>query len=669
MKEIQEKIIRLRDELHQHNHRYYIEDAPIISDFAFDQLLEELQELEIQYPQFQDPNSPTQRVGGDVTKSFDTVAHRYPMYSLSNTYSKEELLQWEERIRKILGSEAVISYTCELKFDGASISLTYENGELVQALTRGDGIQGDAITTNIKTIKTIPLKLNGDYPPFFEIRGEIILPWEGFHKMNQERAALGEPLYSNPRNTASGSLKLQDSRLVAARPLTCFLYGLAGEQLPIDAQYQALQKAREWGFKVPDSARLVHSIDAVFDFITEWDVKRKDLPYEIDGIVIKVNSLSQQEILGFTAKAPRWAMAYKYKAEQATTVLEGVHYQVGRTGAVTPVAQLKPVLISGTIVKRASLHNADQIEKLALRIGDTVFVEKGGEIIPKITAVKIDERGAQENAVHFITHCPECGSSLEREEGEAQHYCKNEAACPPQQIGKIQHFISRKAMDIEGLGGETVSLLFHEGLLSNVADLYRLQKEQILPLERMAEKSVTNLLEGIEKSKEKPFSKVLFGLGIRYVGETVAKRLTKAFGSLDELQSASVTTLTAIEEIGERIAQSLVTYFSEPSNQHLLEALKSHGLQMEEVHEQRQFHSAFKGKRFVVSGVFEGYSREGIKNEIENLGGIIVSSISSKTDYLVAGEGMGPSKEAKAKKLNIPILSESDFIAFKGNTG
>src|SRR6056300_782886 len=669
MKEIQEKIIRLRDELHQHNHRYYIEDAPIISDFAFDQLLEELQELEIQYPQFQDPNSPTQRVGGDVTKSFDTVAHRYPMYSLSNTYSKEELLQWEERIRKILGSEAVISYTCELKFDGASISLTYENGELVQALTRGDGIQGDAITTNIKTIKTIPLKLNGDYPPFFEIRGEIILPWEGFHKMNQERAALGESLYSNPRNTASGSLKLQDSRLVAARPLTCFLYGLAGEQLPIDAQYQALQKAREWGFKVPDSARLVHSIDAVFDFITEWDVKRKDLPYEIDGIVIKVNSLSQQDILGFTAKAPRWAMAYKYKAEQATTVLEGVHYQVGRTGAVTPVAQLKPVLISGTIVKRASLHNADQIEKLALRIGDTVFVEKGGEIIPKITAVKIDERGAQDNAVHFIAHCPECGSSLEREEGEAQHYCKNEAACPPQQIGKIQHFISRKAMDIEGLGGETVSLLFHEGLLSNVADLYRLQKEQILPLERMAEKSVTNLLEGIEKSKEKRFSKVLFGLGIRYVGETVAKRLTKAFGSLDALQSASVTSLTAIEEIGERIAQSLVTYFSEPSNQHLLEALKSHGLQMEEVHEQRQFHSAFEGKRFVVSGVFEGYSREGIKNEIENLGGIIVSSISSKTDYLVAGEGMGPSKEAKAKKLNIPILSESDFIAFKGNTG
>ena len=667
MEEIQEKILKLREELHQHNHKYYIEDAPIISDFAFDQMLRELQELETQYPQFQDPNSPTQRVGGEVTKSFETVSHRYPMYSLSNTYSKEELFQWEERIRKILGSEAVISYTCELKFDGASISLTYVDGALTQALTRGDGIQGDAITTNIKTIKTIPLKLNGDYPPFFEIRGEIILPWEGFHKMNKEREASGEPLYSNPRNTASGSLKLQDSRLVAERPLTCFLYGLAGDELSVDSQFEALQKARAWGFKVPDSARLVHSIDAVFDFITEWDVKRKDLPYEIDGIVIKVNSLSQQEELGFTAKAPRWAMAYKYQAEQATTVLEGVHYQVGRTGAVTPVAQLKPVLISGTIVKRASLHNADQIEKLALRIGDTVFVEKGGEIIPKITAVKTDERGAQEDAVDFIACCPECGSELEREPGEAQHYCKNETACPPQQIGKIQHFISRKAMDIEGLGGETVSLLFHEGLLATVADLYRLQKEQVLPLERMAEKSVNNLLEGIEKSKEKPFSKVLFGLGIRYVGETVAKRLAKAFGSLDALQSASVETLTATEEIGERIAQSLVDYFAEPSNQRLLEALHAFGLQMEEVQTAGQSHPAFKGKRFVVSGVFELYSREGIKNEIEQLGGIIVSSVSSKTDYLVAGEGMGPAKKTKAETLNVSILSEPDFIAFKEN--
>ena len=668
MEEIQEKILKLREELHQHNHKYYIEDAPIISDFAFDQMLRELQELETQYPQFQDPNSPTQRVGGEVTKSFDTVSHRYPMYSLSNTYSKEELFQWEERIRKILGPEAVISYTCELKFDGASISLTYVDGALTQALTRGDGIQGDAITTNIKTIKTIPLKLNGDYPPFFEIRGEIILPWEGFHKMNKEREASGEPLYSNPRNTASGSLKLQDSRLVAERPLTCFLYGLAGDQLPINSQFEALEKARAWGFKVPDSARLVHSIDAVFDFITEWDAKRKALPYEIDGIVIKVNSLSQQEELGFTAKAPRWAMAYKYQAEQATTVLEGVQYQVGRTGAVTPVAQLQPVLISGTVVKRASLHNADQIEKLALRIGDTVFVEKGGEIIPKITAVKTDERGAEEDVVSFIAHCPECGSELEREAGEAQHYCKNETACPPQQIGKIQHFISRKAMDIEGLGGETVSLLFHEGLLSNVADLYHLQKEQILPLERMAEKSVSNLLEGIEKSKEKPFSKVLFGLGIRYVGETVAKRLTKAFGSLQALRSASIETLTATEEIGERIAQSLVDYFAVPTNQRLLEVLDSFGLQMEEVQTGRQFHTAFQGKRFVVSGVFERYSREAIKNEIEQLGGIIVSSVSSKTDYLVAGQGIGPSKKTKAEAMNIPILSEPDFITFKGNT-
>src|SRR6056300_1930299 len=595
MKEIQEKIIRLRDELHQHNHRYYVEDTPVISDFAFDQMLRELQELETQYPQFHDPNSPTQRVGGGVTKSFDTVAHRYPMYSLSNTYSKEELLQWEERIRKILGPEAEISYTCELKFDGASISLTYVNGVLTKALTRGDGIQGDAITTNIKTIKTIPLKLNGDYPPYFEIRGEIILPWEGFHKMNKEREVSGEPLYSNPRNTASGSLKLQDSRLVAERPLTCFLYGLAGDELPINSQFEALQKARSWGFKVPDSARLVHSIDAVFDFITEWEAKRKDLPYEIDGIVIKVNSLSQQDILGFTAKAPRWAMAYKYKAERATTVLEGVHYQVGRTGAVTPVAQLKPVLISGTIVKRASLHNADQIEKLALRIGDTVFVEKGGEIIPKITAVKTDERGAQENVVGFISHCPECGSELEREAGEAQHYCKNETACSPQQIGKIQHFISRKAMDIEGLGGETVSLLFHEGLLSNVADLYRLQKEQILPLERMAEKSVNNLLEGIEKSKEKPFSKVLFGLGIRYVGETVAKQLAREFKSIDRLALATLEELTNTEEIGDRIAQSVLDYFASTKNQSQISALKNFGLQMQALESEHNFHDDFVG--------------------------------------------------------------------------
>ncbi len=666
MEDIQSKLIRLRNELHEHNRLYYIEDAPIISDFEFDALLRELQDLENRYPEFYDSNSPTQRVGEGVTKNFNTIAHRYPMYSLSNTYTKEELVQWEERIKKILGEEAQVSYTCELKFDGASINLTYEQGRLIQALTRGDGVQGDAITANVKTINTVPLQLKGDYPEFFEIRGEIILPWEGFHKMNEKRAAEGEPLYSNPRNTASGSLKLQDSRLVAERPLSCFLYALAGEQLPISSQFEALQKAREWGFKVPDSARLVHSLEGVFEFIDHWEEMRQELPYEIDGIVIKVNALSQQQELGFTAKAPRWAIAFKYQAEAVATVLEGVTYQVGRTGSVTPVAQLKPVLISGTIVKRASLHNADQIAKLALRIGDAVFVEKGGEIIPKITGVDSTSRGRIENKVEFITHCPECHSELERIDGEAQHYCVNQSGCPPQQIGKIQHFISRKAMDIEGLGGETVGLLYHEGILSNLSDLYRLEKEQLLPLERMAEKSVNNLLEGIKKSKEKPFSKVLFGLGIRFVGETVAKRLANSFGSIEALQNATLEDLIAEDDIGERIAQSIVDYFGQEENNKLIEDLKSFGLQLEQIKLIKKVNSAFEGKRFVVSGVFEKYSREDIKSEIESLGGIIASSVSSKTDFLLAGEGMGPSKKAKAEALKITILSEQDYTSLKG---
>ena len=665
MEKIQKKILNLSNKLHEHNHRYYIEDAPVITDFTFDKMLSELQDLEKQYPEFKDPNSPTQRVGGGVTKFFDTIVHRYPMYSLSNTYSKDELVQWETRIRKILGFDTEISYTCELKFDGASISLTYENGVLVQALTRGDGVQGDAITTNIKTINSIPLKLKGNYPKFFEIRGEIILPWMGFHKMNEKRAELGEPLYSNPRNTASGSLKLQDSSLVAKRPLICFLYALAADQLMIDSQFEALKKAREWGFKVPDSASLAHSIDEVFEFITEWDEKRKSLPYEIDGIVIKVNQFNQQNKLGFTAKAPRWAMAYKYQAQQASTVLLEVQYQVGRTGAITPVAILKPVLISGTIVKRASLHNQDQIEKLGLRIGDTVFVEKGGEIIPKIIGINHDKRTSFKEEISFISNCPECKYPLTREVGEVQHYCKNEIACPPQQIGKIQHFIGRKAMDIEGLGGETVSLLFHEGLLSNIADLYRLKKEKILPLERMAEKSVNNLFEGIGKSKNKPFSKVLFGLGIRYVGETVAKRLANAFGSMNTLMEATTEALTETEEIGERIAESVVKYFSKSSNIEVIKVLSSSGLQMEEAQNLNKSHSVFKGKKFVVSGVFEHYSREGIKSEIESFGGIIISSVSSKTDFLLAGDGIGPSKKTKAIDLNIPILNEKDFLHLK----
>ena len=667
MEVIQEQIEELRKTLHEHNHLYYIVDEPTISDFEFDQLLDNLQSLEEKYPQFSDLNSPTQRVGGDVTKSFETLEHRSPMYSLSNTYSKEELIQWRERLRKVLGEEVHIEYTCELKFDGASISLSYKNGKLIQALTRGDGIKGDAITTNVKTIKTIPLKLLGDYPPFFEIRGEIILPWKGFHKINKERASKGEPLYRNPRNTASGTIKLQDSSLVAQRPLNCFLYALKGDSLNVSSQFQALQKASEWGFKVPDSARLVSSIDAVFEFIVAWEEKRKTLPYEIDGIVVKVNNFAQQEELGYTAKSPRWAMAYKYKAEQASTCLEGVQYQVGRTGAVTPVAQLSPVEISGTTVKRASLYNADQIKKLALRLGDTVFIEKGGEIIPKITGVNHDNRGLLENQVQFLTHCPECYSLLEREKGEVQHYCKNEAACPPQQIGKIQHFIGRKAMDIQGLGGETVVLLFHEGILKNIADLYSLRKEQVLHLDRMADKSVFNLLEGIENSKEKPFSKVLFGLGIRFVGETVAKTLSKTFKSIDVLAAASIETLILTDDVGDRIASSIVNYFADSKNKELIKTLKEKGLRMEELYVELNIHPAFQEKKFVISGVFEQFSRKALTDEIELLGGKIVSSVSSKTDYIIAGDGMGPSKKIKAESLGISVLSELDYLDLKKN--
>ena len=665
MEEIKQRILLLQQSLHTHNHRYYVLDDPTISDFEFDHLLKELLVLEEKYPEFLDINSPTQRVGGDITKSFKTEAHRYPMYSLSNTYSKEELLQWEERLKKVLGEEAALEYTCELKFDGVSISLTYEHGILVKAITRGDGVQGDNVTTNVKTIKTIPLKLQADFPDFFEIRGEIILPWEGFHKMNEKRVLLGEELYKNPRNTASGSLKLQDSSIVAERPLNCFLYSLVGEKLPVVSQIDALEKAREWGFKVPNSAKCVSSIDAVFEFITFWDEKRKTLPYEIDGIVIKVNSLFLQEELGFTAKAPRWAMAYKYKAEQAFTVLKEVQYQVGRTGAITPVAQLEPVVISGTTVKRASLHNADQIEKLDLRIGDTVFVEKGGEIIPKITGVNITKRTIINSPIKFLIDCPECHSKLIRENGEAQHYCKNDQHCPPQQIGKIQHFIGRKAMDIEGLGSETVGLLFNEGIIQNILDLYKLTKEQILPIERMAEKSVSNLLEGVLKSKAKPFHKVLFGLGIRFVGETVAKRLSEEFISIERLSIATLEELTNTDEIGDRIAQSVIDFFSVSENQNLIKSLKEFGLQMETVESSKNFHKAFTGKRFVVSGVFNNFSREALKTEIQSLGGKIVSSVSSKTNYLIAGVGTGPSKNAKALKFDISILDEKSYIALK----
>ena len=563
--DVKDKIIQLRKALHEHNYLYYILDAPKISDFEFDQMLSSLQELEHQYPEFSDPNSPTQRVGGGVTKNFRTQAHRYPMYSLSNTYSKAELMQWVGRVEKALGDEK-FEFTCELKYDGASISLTYEEGKFLRGVTRGDGLQGDDVSLNLRTIPTIPLELKGDYPDFFEIRGEIVLPFEGFKAMNEQRIQLGEEPFMNPRNTASGSLKLQDSRLVADRPLECFLYALVGEDLGVDSQILGLEKARSWGFKVPQTAILAANVEEVYRYLDHWDQNRFDLPYEIDGVVIKINRFDQQQSLGFTAKSPRWAIAYKFQAERATTQLESVSYQVGRTGAITPVANLSPVLLSGTTVKRASLHNADQIQKLALRIGDFVYVEKGGEIIPKIVGVNPENLPPQSEEIIFITHCPECQSELIKEDGEAQHYCKNQYGCPTQIAGKIQHFISRKAMDIDGLGNETVTLLYDNHLITNIADLYHLNRNELLPLERMAEKSVDNLLQGIEDSKQKPFTKVLFGLGIRYVGETVAKKLVKAFSSIDRIRNASREELIEVDEIGDRIADSLLDFFSDDRN-------------------------------------------------------------------------------------------------------
>ncbi|RPG65451.1 MAG: NAD-dependent DNA ligase LigA [Flavobacteriaceae bacterium TMED42] len=659
--DVKDKIIQLRKALHEHNYLYYILDAPKISDFEFDQMLSSLQELEHQYPEFSDPNSPTQRVGGAVTKNFRTQAHRYPMYSLSNTYSKAELMQWVGRVEKALGDEK-FEFTCELKYDGASISLTYEEGKFLRGLTRGDGAQGDDVSLNLRTIPTIPLELKGDYPDFFEIRGEIVLPFEGFKAMNEQRIQLGEEPFMNPRNTASGSLKLQDSRLVADRPLECFLYALAGEDLGVDSQMLGLEKARSWGFKVPQTAILAANVEEVYRYLDHWDQNRFDLPYEIDGVVIKINRFDQQQSLGFTAKSPRWAIAYKFQAERATTQLESVSYQVGRTGAITPVANLSPVLLSGTTVKRASLHNADQIQKLALRIGDFVYVEKGGEIIPKIVGVNPENRPPQSEEIIFITHCPECQSELIKEDGEAQHYCKNQYGCPTQIAGKIQHFISRKAMDIDGLGNETVTLLYDNHLITNIADLYHLNCNELLPLERMAEKSVDNLLQGIEDSKQKPFTKVLFGLGIRYVGETVAKKLVKAFSSIDRIRNASREELIEVDEIGDRIADSLLDFFSDDRNILLIERLRQQGVQLESQEQSESTNTVLEDQKFVISGVFQTISREGLKEKIESMGGTVVGSISAKTNYLVAGEGMGPSKKVKAEKLGIPIIDESTFF-------
>ena len=658
--EIKEKISELRASLHEHNYLYYIKDAPVISDFEFDQMLNSLLELEREYPEFFDANSPTQRVGGGVTKNFKTQLHRYPMYSLSNTYSKEELMQWVTRVEKVLGNEK-FEFTCELKYDGASISLTYERGEFLRGVTRGDGSQGDDVSMNLRTIPTIPLELKGDYPSFFEIRGEIVLPFEGFKAMNEQRIKMGEEPFMNPRNTASGSLKIQDSGLVAKRPLECFLYALAGEELGVSSQMAGLEKARSWGFKVPDTAILASSIEDVFEYLDYWGNNRFDLPYEIDGVVIKINRFDQQKALGYTAKSPRWAIAYKFQAEQAITELESVSYQVGRTGAITPVANLCPVLLSGTTVKRASLHNADQIEKLALRIGDAVYVEKGGEIIPKIVGLASESRPPRSAEIRFITHCPECQTELIKEEGEAQHYCKNQYGCPTQVIGKIQHFISRKALDIDGLGSETIVLLYQNNLISNVADLYSLDRNDLLPLERMAEKSVDNLLKGVEASKNKPFSKVLFGLGIRYVGETVAKKLVKSFRSIDSLMAAEREQLIEVDEIGDRIADSLIDYFSDSKNVSLINRLKQEGLQLVS-QEKIGTSTILADQKFVISGVFTRISRDELKEKIESLGGIVVSSISAKTSFLVAGEGMGPSKKSKAEKLGISIIDESTFF-------
>lgn len=656
-------IQKLREELNLHNYNYYVLDNATISDYEFDIKLKELQDLENAHPEYFDDNSPTQRVGGTITKNFQTVAHTQRMYSLDNSYSKEDLQDWEVRIQKVLGN-VDLQYTCELKYDGASISITYENGKLVRAVTRGDGFQGDDVTNNIKTIRSIPLTLKGnDYPEKFDIRGEIILPFAGFEKMNQELIEIGETPYSNPRNTASGSLKLQDSAEVAKRPLECLLYFVTGEKLPFASQFEGLNSARHWGFKVPNEAKLANNLQEVFDFIDYWDINRHNLPYETDGVVVKVNNLHYQEELGYTAKSPRWAMAYKFKAEQVFTKLNSISYQVGRTGAITPVANLEPVQLAGTVVKRASLHNADQIQKLDIRIDDTVFVEKGGEIIPKIIAVDLTKRPENSIATEYITHCPECQTELVRNEGEANHYCPNFYGCPPQIIGRIQHYISRKAMDIEGLGGETVALLYNNKLVQNYADLYELKVEDILPLERMAQKSAENLVNGVENSKNIPFESVLYALGIRYVGETVAKKLAKHYKNIDALSKASLMDLVLIDEIGERIAQSVVDFFENEENKIIIERLKSFGVQFEIV-EKINLNATDKlaGKTFVVSGVFAQFSRDELKKAIEDNGGKVGSSISSKTDFVVAGDNMGPAKLEKASKLNIPIISETDFM-------
>lgn len=659
---VKEKIDQLRADLHRHNYNYYVLNAPEISDKEFDDRMRELQDLEKEHPEYQDDNSPTMRVGSDLNKNFTQVAHKYPMLSLGNTYSESEVTDFYDRVKKALNEDFEIC--CELKYDGTSISLTYENGKLVRAVTRGDGEKGDDVTDNVKTIRTIPLVLHGSYPESFEIRGEILMPWEVFEELNREKEAREEPLFANPRNAASGTLKLQNSAIVASRKLDAYLYYLLGEELPCDGHYENLQAAAGWGFKTSEHMKKAHSLEEVFEYIRYWDTERKNLPVATDGIVLKVNSMRQQKNLGFTAKSPRWAIAYKFQAERALTRLNKVTYQVGRTGAVTPVANLDPVQLSGTIVKRASLHNADIIEGLDLHIGDMVYVEKGGEIIPKITGVDKDARSMLiGEKVKFITHCPECGSKLIRYEGEAAHYCPNETSCPPQIKGKIEHFISRKAMNIDGLGPETVDMFYRLGLIKNTADLYQLTADDIKNLDRMGEKSAENIIKGIEASKEVPFERVLFALGIRFVGETVAKKIAKSFNDIDELKNANLEKLINIDEIGEKIAQSILTYFANPLNCELIERLKSTGLQLYCREEDLSgYTDKLAGQSIVISGVFTHHSRDEYKELIEKNGGKNVGSISAKTSFILAGENMGPAKLEKAHKLGIKLMSEDEFL-------
>lgn len=658
-----ERIDQLREELHVHNYNYYVLNAPVISDLEFDKLMRELQDLEALHPEYYDPNSPSVRVGSDLNKNFTQVEHKYPMLSLGNTYSQEEVTEFYERVSKSLNEE--FELCCEMKYDGTSISLTYEDGKLVRAVTRGDGVRGDDVTDNVKTIRSIPLVLHGEgYPKNFEIRGEILMPWNVFEELNRERELREEPLFANPRNAASGTLKSQNSAVVANRKLDAYLYYLLGDNLPHDGHYENLQEAAKWGFKISHISRKARTLQEVFDFINYWDVERKNLPVATDGIVLKVNSLRQQRNLGYTAKSPRWAIAYKFQAERALTKLEKVTYQVGRTGAVTPVANLDPVQLSGTVVRRASLHNADIIASLDLHIGDMVYVEKGGEIIPKITGVEVSARPAGSEKVTFITHCPECGSKLVRYEDEAAYYCTNETACPPQIKGKIEHFISRRAMNIEGLGPETVDLFYQEGLIHDIADLYTLQTADICRLERMGEKSAENIIQGIERSKEVPYERVLFALGIRFVGETVAKKVAKAFRSIEALASANLDDLIHVDEIGEKIAGSIIQYFANEKNRILVERLRQSGLRLEADEEDLSGYSdKLKGMSIVISGVFARHSRDEYKALIEKHGGKNVGSISKKTSFILAGDNMGPSKLEKAQQLNIPIKDENEFLA------